>query len=212
MCYSWWHYCHSALLAILLRKKIGKHRKEIGNLNGFEYRYLNGLKVPYYSTYPPLFIKVISMGMTQEAEGNKVQCLRRPMAKTGRAISPVTHKGRRGISQGSVLIRPRIRVTQQSSSTQTLEKKRIPIKERTSLYKTKECYQGGESKSKLELLLLDSQSVMHQVVIPYLLENIRKAAKPTNINYNARSKSSTLKRDIGSTTMVHNPHGIANVV
>jgi hypothetical protein len=47
-----------------LKKKIGKPRKEIENLNGFEYRYLNGLKVPYYSTYLPLSIKVISMGMT----------------------------------------------------------------------------------------------------------------------------------------------------
>jgi hypothetical protein len=38
--------------------------KEIRNLNGFEYRYLNGTKVSYNSTYPPLSIKVISMGMT----------------------------------------------------------------------------------------------------------------------------------------------------
>jgi hypothetical protein len=63
MCRSWRHYCHSALLAIL-RKKIGEPKKEIRKLNGFEYRYLNGLNVPYYSSYPLLSIKVISMGMT----------------------------------------------------------------------------------------------------------------------------------------------------
>ncbi len=45
------------------KKKIGKPGKGIGNLNGFEYRYLNGHKVTNYSTYPPLSIKVISMGM-----------------------------------------------------------------------------------------------------------------------------------------------------
>jgi hypothetical protein len=28
-------------------KKIGEPRKKIINLNGFEYRYLNGLKVPH---------------------------------------------------------------------------------------------------------------------------------------------------------------------
>jgi hypothetical protein len=39
-------------------------RKEIKNLNGFEYWYLSGLKVPYYSVYPPLSIKDILMGMT----------------------------------------------------------------------------------------------------------------------------------------------------
>jgi hypothetical protein len=36
----------SSLLASQ-RKKLGKPRKNITNLNGFEYRYLNGLKVPY---------------------------------------------------------------------------------------------------------------------------------------------------------------------
>jgi hypothetical protein len=41
---------------------MGKPRKENGNLTGFEYRYLNGLKAPFYSAYPPLSIKVISMG------------------------------------------------------------------------------------------------------------------------------------------------------
>jgi hypothetical protein len=59
----WWYFCYRSLSAIL-RKKKGEPRKEIVNLNGFEHRYFNGLKVPYYSTYPPLSIKVISMGMT----------------------------------------------------------------------------------------------------------------------------------------------------
>jgi hypothetical protein len=52
------------LLAIL-RKKIYKPRKkEIRNLTGFEYRYFNGLNVPYHSTYPPLSRKVTFMGKT----------------------------------------------------------------------------------------------------------------------------------------------------
>jgi hypothetical protein len=38
-------FCHCSLLAIL-RRKIGKPRKEIRNLNGFEYRYLHDLTVP----------------------------------------------------------------------------------------------------------------------------------------------------------------------
>jgi hypothetical protein len=46
------------------QKKIGVSRKGIGNLNGFEYCYLNGPKVPYFSTYPPLSIKVTYMGTT----------------------------------------------------------------------------------------------------------------------------------------------------
>ena len=35
-------------LVAILRKKIGEPRKEIGNPNGFEYRYLNDLKVQYF--------------------------------------------------------------------------------------------------------------------------------------------------------------------
>jgi hypothetical protein len=66
MCCSWWHVCYRSLLAIPA-KKIDKPRKEIRKPNGFEYRYLNGLKVPYYSTYPPLSMRVISMGMTQRS-------------------------------------------------------------------------------------------------------------------------------------------------
>jgi hypothetical protein len=44
---SRWHICHCSLSAIL-RKKIGRPKEEIGNLNGFEYTYLNDLKVPYF--------------------------------------------------------------------------------------------------------------------------------------------------------------------
>jgi hypothetical protein len=40
-------FCYRSLSAIL-RKKIGKHKEEIGNLNGFECRYLSDLKVPYF--------------------------------------------------------------------------------------------------------------------------------------------------------------------
>ncbi len=63
MCCSPWHFCCRSLLAIP-RKKTGKPRKKIGNLNGFENKYLTGLKVPCYSTYPQLSITLISMGMT----------------------------------------------------------------------------------------------------------------------------------------------------
>jgi hypothetical protein len=40
-------FCYRSLLAIL-KKKIGKPTKEIGNLNGFEYMYLSDPKVPYF--------------------------------------------------------------------------------------------------------------------------------------------------------------------
>ncbi len=40
-------FCYRSLLAIL-RRKIGEPRKKIRNLNGFEYRYLSDLKVPYF--------------------------------------------------------------------------------------------------------------------------------------------------------------------
>jgi hypothetical protein len=39
-------FCHRSLSAIL-RRKIGDPKEEIGNLNGFEYKYLGDLKVPY---------------------------------------------------------------------------------------------------------------------------------------------------------------------
>jgi hypothetical protein len=40
-------FCHRSLSAIL-RRKIGKPKEEIGNLNGFEYMYLSDLKVLYF--------------------------------------------------------------------------------------------------------------------------------------------------------------------
>jgi hypothetical protein len=46
------------------KKENRQARKKIRNLNRFEYRYLNGLKVPCYYSYPPLSIKVTSLGMT----------------------------------------------------------------------------------------------------------------------------------------------------
>ena len=39
--------CHLSLSSIL-RKKIGKPKEEIENLNGFDYMYLSDLKVPYF--------------------------------------------------------------------------------------------------------------------------------------------------------------------
>jgi hypothetical protein len=40
-------FCHRSLSAIL-RRKIGKPKEEIRNLNGFEYMYLSDLKVPHF--------------------------------------------------------------------------------------------------------------------------------------------------------------------
>jgi hypothetical protein len=39
-------FCYRSL-SFILRKKIGKPKEEMGNLNGFEYMYLSDLKVPY---------------------------------------------------------------------------------------------------------------------------------------------------------------------
>jgi hypothetical protein len=39
-------FCHCSLSANI-RKKIGKPKEEIRNLNGFEYMYLGDLEVPY---------------------------------------------------------------------------------------------------------------------------------------------------------------------
>jgi hypothetical protein len=45
--------CHGGIfhyrsLSAILRKKIGKPKEEIENVNGFEYMYLSDLKVPYF--------------------------------------------------------------------------------------------------------------------------------------------------------------------
>jgi hypothetical protein len=47
-------FCHCSLSAIL-RKKIGKPKKEIGSLNGFEYVYLSEVILKYhiFIDYPP---------------------------------------------------------------------------------------------------------------------------------------------------------------
>ncbi len=47
MCYLCGIICHRSLSAIL-RQKIGKHKEEIRNLNGFEYMYFSDFKVPYF--------------------------------------------------------------------------------------------------------------------------------------------------------------------
>jgi hypothetical protein len=44
--------------------KLGKPKEDIGNLNGFEYMYLNDFKVPYFLYLSSVSIKVISMGTT----------------------------------------------------------------------------------------------------------------------------------------------------
>ncbi len=43
---------------------LGKPKEEIWNLNGFEYMYLNNLKVPYFLYASSISLKVISMGTT----------------------------------------------------------------------------------------------------------------------------------------------------
>jgi hypothetical protein len=55
-------FCHRSLSAIL-RRKIGKPRKEIGNINGFEYMYID-LRVSYFQYFSSISIKIISMGKT----------------------------------------------------------------------------------------------------------------------------------------------------
>jgi hypothetical protein len=40
-------FCHQYFSAIL-RRKIGKPKEEIGNVNGFEYMSLSNLKLPYF--------------------------------------------------------------------------------------------------------------------------------------------------------------------
>jgi hypothetical protein len=61
-------------------------------------------------------------------------------------------------------------------------------------------------------LLLDSQSMVDQVANPALLKNIRKAASTVTVHCNAGFTSTDLEGDLGSVTVKHNPHSIANVV
>ncbi len=81
MCCRWWHFCYRSLLATL-RKKVGEPKEEIRNLYGF---YMNSSEVNSYvwlhityefiqsmhsyktNIFPPLSIKVISMGTIQLA-------------------------------------------------------------------------------------------------------------------------------------------------
>jgi hypothetical protein len=48
---------------VIPRKKIGKSKEEIGNLNGFECMYLSDLKIPYFWQLSSISMKLISMGM-----------------------------------------------------------------------------------------------------------------------------------------------------
>ncbi len=57
-------YFANAPSQFFCKGKLGKPMEEIGNLNGFEYMYLNDLKVPYFLNLSTISIKVISMGMT----------------------------------------------------------------------------------------------------------------------------------------------------
>jgi hypothetical protein len=61
-------------------------------------------------------------------------------------------------------------------------------------------------------LLLDSQSMVDQVANPAMLKNIRKAASTVTVHCNDGSTSTDLEGDLGSATVMHNPHSIANVV
>jgi hypothetical protein len=61
-------------------------------------------------------------------------------------------------------------------------------------------------------LLLNSQSMVDQVANPVLLKNIRKVARTVTVHCNAGSTRTNLEGDLGSVTVKHNPHSIANVV
>ena len=61
-------------------------------------------------------------------------------------------------------------------------------------------------------LLLDSQSTVDQIANPAMLKNIRKAASTVTVHCNAGSTSTNLEGDLGSVTVKHNPHSIANMV
>jgi hypothetical protein len=78
MCCHWWHICYCSLLAIL-RKKVGEPKEEIRNLYGFHmnssidefkcthsyiYEFMYYMNSYNTNIFPPLSIKVISMGMT----------------------------------------------------------------------------------------------------------------------------------------------------
>jgi hypothetical protein len=57
-------YFSNAPSQLFCEGKLGKPKEEIGNLNGFEYMYLNGLKIPYFLYLSSVSIKVISRGTT----------------------------------------------------------------------------------------------------------------------------------------------------
>ena len=61
-------------------------------------------------------------------------------------------------------------------------------------------------------ILLDNQSTVDQIANPKLLKNIRKANKPITVHCNAGSTATNLEGELGSMTVKHNPHSIANVL
>jgi hypothetical protein len=61
-------------------------------------------------------------------------------------------------------------------------------------------------------ILLNNQSTVDQIANPKFLKNIRKANKPITVHCNAGSTVTNLEGELGSMTMRHNPHSIANVL
>jgi hypothetical protein len=62
-------------------------------------------------------------------------------------------------------------------------------------------------------ILLNNQSTVDQIANPKLLKNIRTANnKPITVHCNTRLTTTDLEGELGSMTVKHNPHSIANVL
>ncbi len=62
MCGCWQYILPNAPSQLFWEEKLGEPREKIGNLNGFDYMYLGGLKVPYFLYLSSVSIKVFFHG------------------------------------------------------------------------------------------------------------------------------------------------------